>query len=328
MKKYFKILLITILTLIVTLPVVNAEVVTLHDFEKREIFEGCMPLEIMAQRGFNSSDDTVTLNISLENISLPAKLTDIYVGQDTKEILSKGNIKIGNLIIIEKGTNKEDLKLPKNIKGIDSANKTSISSSDNAIKIALYDKISKPTILLDKLKNSKLESTLNKNADLIILTNQDSTYENSNITKPIIKASSYSKTSYENTDIITIDVTNGGLKDTNYTQWLNLQTDIKNSKNKNILVIMKGNLDNFKDTKEKQLFIDVMCELKRNSSKNIWILNEGDYTDYSMERGIRYLSVNNENFNLSEPIEVAEKTSYILITIEENNMTYEIKSLF
>lgn len=30
---------------------ISAEVVTLHDFEKREIFEGCMPVEIMAKRG-------------------------------------------------------------------------------------------------------------------------------------------------------------------------------------------------------------------------------------------------------------------------------------
>lgn len=28
---------------------VKAEVVTLHEFEKREIFEGCMPVEIMAK---------------------------------------------------------------------------------------------------------------------------------------------------------------------------------------------------------------------------------------------------------------------------------------
>ena len=33
---------------------VDAEVVTLHDFEKREIFEGCMPIEIMAKRGINT----------------------------------------------------------------------------------------------------------------------------------------------------------------------------------------------------------------------------------------------------------------------------------
>ena len=32
----------------------NAEVVTLHDFEKREIFEGCMPIEIMAKRGLDT----------------------------------------------------------------------------------------------------------------------------------------------------------------------------------------------------------------------------------------------------------------------------------
>ncbi len=30
---------------------VNAEVVELHEFEKREIFEGCMPIEVMAKRG-------------------------------------------------------------------------------------------------------------------------------------------------------------------------------------------------------------------------------------------------------------------------------------
>ena len=33
---------------------VNAEIVTLHDFEKREIFEGCMPIEIMAKRGVDT----------------------------------------------------------------------------------------------------------------------------------------------------------------------------------------------------------------------------------------------------------------------------------
>lgn len=30
---------------------VNAEIVTLHEFEKKEIFEGCMPIEVMAKRG-------------------------------------------------------------------------------------------------------------------------------------------------------------------------------------------------------------------------------------------------------------------------------------
>ena len=33
---------------------IQAEVVTLHDFEKKEIFEGCMPVEIMAKRGIDT----------------------------------------------------------------------------------------------------------------------------------------------------------------------------------------------------------------------------------------------------------------------------------
>ena len=33
---------------------INAEVVALHEFEKREIFEGCMPIEIMAKRGIDT----------------------------------------------------------------------------------------------------------------------------------------------------------------------------------------------------------------------------------------------------------------------------------
>ena len=33
---------------------IEAEVVTLHDFEKKEIFEGCMPIEIMAKRGIDT----------------------------------------------------------------------------------------------------------------------------------------------------------------------------------------------------------------------------------------------------------------------------------
>ena len=33
---------------------VNAEIVELHQFEKREIFEGCMPVEVMAKRGIDT----------------------------------------------------------------------------------------------------------------------------------------------------------------------------------------------------------------------------------------------------------------------------------
>ena len=37
-----------------TKELVNAEIALLHDFEKREIFEGCMPIEVMAKRGIDT----------------------------------------------------------------------------------------------------------------------------------------------------------------------------------------------------------------------------------------------------------------------------------
>lgn len=281
---------------------------------------------IMVQRGFDASNDVKKLIVSLENIELPAKLTDIYVGQDTQDILSKGTIQIGNIHLTSKGEKSiENILPPKDIKGIDTANIESNVSGDNVFKIAIYDSIDKPTILLDKLKNLKLENELNQNSDLIILTSQENEEVDLNITKPILKTSSYNKVSHGNTDIITIDVTNGGIRTTDYMQWTNIQSDIKTSKNKNILILMKGSLENFTDENEKKLFIDVMCEIKRNTNKNIWIITEGNYTTYSMERGIRYLSVNNQNFELTE---IAKNTSYILITINGDNLTYEIKNIF
>ena len=33
---------------------ISADVVELHDFEKKEIFEGCMPIEVMAKRGIDT----------------------------------------------------------------------------------------------------------------------------------------------------------------------------------------------------------------------------------------------------------------------------------
>ena len=65
---------------------VGAEVVTLHDFEKKEIFEGCMPIEIMAKRG----KDTLRFG-SLKPVGFTDKRTGkrpyavVQLRQDNKE---------------------------------------------------------------------------------------------------------------------------------------------------------------------------------------------------------------------------------------------------
>ena len=65
---------------------INAEVVTLHEFEKREIFEGCMPIEVMAKRG----EDTLRFG-PLKPVGFTDKRTGyrpyaiVQLRQDNKE---------------------------------------------------------------------------------------------------------------------------------------------------------------------------------------------------------------------------------------------------
>ncbi len=65
---------------------IQAEVATLHDFEKREIFEGCMPIEIMAKRG----EDTLRFG-PLKPVGFKDPRTDerpyaiVQLRQDNKE---------------------------------------------------------------------------------------------------------------------------------------------------------------------------------------------------------------------------------------------------
>lgn len=285
---------------------------------------------VMAQRGFDASEDKKTVAVSLNNISLPAKITDIYIGQDTKDILSNGTLNIGNVKIISKDDAiEEEIVIPRDIKGEDSINITSTSSGENVIKIAVIDNFSEEKTLLDKLNNSTLKTNIKENADVLILTSSENSSATLDIGITTLKKDTYKFTSYEKFDFITLDVANNGMRSTDYNQWINLQQDIKNSKNKNIIILMNGNLDSFTDSKERQLFIDVLCELRRENSKNILILSDGEYTDYSMERGTRYLSINSSTYDKLSPIEVAQNSKYILITIDKNNnLTYEYKKAF
>ena len=83
--------------------------------------------------------------------------------------------------------------------------------------------------------------------------------------------------------------------------------------------------DNFSDNNEARLFIDMLCDLRREVKKNIWVLHTGNYTDYSMERGIKYLGINN---NTTDAFEIGSNTNCILITVNGKNLTYEIKNVF
>lgn len=266
------------------------------------------------------------MKLDLSGIDLPAKLIDIYVAQDSESELTSGVVYIDSLKITYKSTaESSDVDLPRDIKGEDALNIASELESENAFRIVVSPEM-KSGILLEHMKNKKLENVINNNSEFVILPAQTSGEMLKSISKDIVMANGYSVKNYKTSTIISLDVSDGGMRSTDSNQWISMQSAIKNG-NKNILIVMNGNLNDFTDEAEKQLFIDVLCDLRRSTSKNIWVIQMGDNTDYSMKRGIKYLSIAQNDYSDPNVIDI-KNTKYILITVNETKMTYEIKNVF
>lgn len=266
---------------------------------------------------------------SLKDISLPAKITDIYLAQDNIDIKSSGHVYIDDLTFYKNSSvYNSNVVLPQDIKGTDEFQKQSELLYDDSYRIAIYDDIAETVLMLDNLKYKKLADIFNANAKVAILTNQaNNTFLNS-LNIKMISEKGYSQTTYKNSLFINIDSNNGGIRKTNSAQWINFQEDIQKSKSDNIFIVLNSSLDNFNDSKEARLFIDVLCDLRRETSKNIWVIHKGSYTDYTMERGIKYLGINNSTIKSDDCNDVAKNTKYIMITVNRKDLSYEIKRLF
>jgi hypothetical protein len=270
----------------------------LEDYIKLKIVDAKGNTQLVMASKEIPKGEWTEIKYNLNSISLPATLTDIYVAQDHAEVKNKGTVYFDDLrIISESSTKITDLKLLEDEKGKDDAEKTTDLTSGDSLKIIVYDKIEEEKILLDKLKNKKLEQKVNENADVVILTNQEDVNLLENIKSEKNISKGYIAKEIENALFVNIDVSSGGLRITDYNQWVDLQKAIKATEQKNVIIIMNGTLEDFTDSKEKQLFIDTMCELKRSTSKNIWVVHDGEDSTYSMERGVKYLSINNERTN-------------------------------
>lgn len=277
---------------------------------------------IVLQKGI-THEGWKEFSYSLESFALPGKITDIYIAQDNLEVQSEGYVYIDDLTFYtQTNSDTTSTKLPKDIKGVDSLNKPSELENEDSFRIALIDKIPEKKLMIEHLKNKKIEEFINSNSDIAIFTDSSDT---SNIEKDKIILDGYTKCDYKNSTFITIDCIKNSIRTTDCTQWINIQTDLKNAETENIFVIMNNSLDNFSDNEEARLFIDMLCELKRELNKNIWVLHKGNYTDYSMERGIKYLGINTEQNNVND---ISKNTNCILITVNGKELTYEIKNVF
>jgi len=266
------------------------------------------------------------LKLSLKNVALPATLIDLYIVQDDENELTSGSVYFDNLVIeYQTKTSDANIDLPNDEKGADELNVHRELENGNSFRVVVSPEFYSG-ILLEQLKNKKMENVINKNAEIVIYPYKSEEEMLVNIAKTKVVANAYTVSNHGTLSIITLNMKNGGLRLTDSNQWISLQNDIKNA-NKNVLLVLNGNLDEFKDEMEKDLLIDVLCDLKKTTGKNIWVIQTGDNTEYSMKRGIKYLTIYSSAFEnvTSEDI---RNTFYYLITVNDGVMTYEIKNVF
>lgn len=245
---------------------------------------------------------------------------------DGSYVVSASCGKATSYAIVNVGNVEDETKiLPQDIKGDDESNVSSELNSSGAFRVVVSPELYSG-MMIEQLKNKKMEGIINNNSEIVIYPYANGSEMLIGVSKTKVVGGSYAVSNRGNLSIITLNVANGGLRLSGSSQWISLQNDIRNAK-KNVLLVMNGNLDSFTDIEERQLFIDVLCELKRNTGKNIWVIQKGGSTEYSMKRGVKYLSIASSAFSDVSSEDIADK-KYIMITVNDDKMTYEIKRVF
>ncbi len=292
------------------------------------------------------------IKYGLSSFVLPLTITDVYVAQDNENIRNKSFIYVDDLgYYTSKIMTDETIKIPQDNK-LEDSNNINIRTK-HSYDIAFIDNIVEDNLMIEWLKNKKLISDINKNAEAVVFTNSksnkfmDAFVENissnksgesgdfldksgdSYLDRGKIEVKAYQNIGYdilenEKATIITMDISQNSIRKSDGTQFENLKNDIIDDDTGNIILVLNNSIDNFDDLKERRVFVDMLCDLHRETYKKIYVIHDGYFNDFSMERGIKFLGINSKYNDVKEIPEY----SYLILSIFENEISYEYKRIF
>ncbi len=280
---------------------------------------------------------------NIRNYTLPLKITDIYLAQNDENIRSKGSIYVDNFGYYTNTKDTTDIiDIPKDVK-LEDANNTSIRGS-KSYDIAFLNDFSTDTHMINWLKNQKMIDSINNTADLLVFI--DSISDNkekyavsgesivddvdkysvsyNKMLKETIENNGYRTVSKDDCTIIMMDISQNSIRKSDGDQYANIVSDINGDETDNIVIVLNNTIDKFTDLKERKAFVDMLCELKRSTKKNIIVVHSGFFQDYSLERGVKFLSVN----NTINKYEDYSKSEYLVLSIAGKETSYEYKRIF
>lgn len=255
------------------------------------------------------------------NLSYPIKLDRIYIAALSSTDAQERSIYIDNLQGIYSIASNTEIPESTTFKDKKRVNLQSTNLPDSyditvLPKITADDKV-KPANYADI--QSKVFEKFKRDSALGIFAGDANVAEG----KGVIKYSStYKISEYSNTAIVQMTATNGGLKDTFPEQWQVLEPDILSLDKDNIIIIIDRNPLNFKDSKEKELFKEVMEKIY-NTHKNVFVISSSGTSNWiTIENGIRYINLC-PLFNTDGSVN--EKSTMLRFRISGNAMYYDFE---
>lgn len=227
----------------------------------------------------------------------PFSLKSIYLVETDPEKSDEGTIYLDNLTALISSKLDESQLPPKPIL-IDEAN-TGKKGSGFAFGVVGTLPMSKD-FRADHLKTLNLAaSVINKQnpslnlvvgrpwADNSVLKNQLMAFKNYKTT------GEYSTFSQGGASFFLLDVSKGGIRSTNFHQWIKLKLDLEAAKNaKNIFFVLNRTLDSFTDPYEVELFKKILSDHAKKYGTKVWVLGGEASKFYSQKQdGVNYLSI-------------------------------------
>lgn len=199
--------------------------------------------------------------------------------------------------------------------------------NENSFKFLAYGSMGNINTLLDNLAANKL-SNITKDMDLNIFTNHiDNKFAQQLSDNYSVVSSGYSHTKFKNSSFIKLDNRNGGIRATDYNQWIWLLDLLNKIDSDSVFVTLPASL-NFKDKLEEKLFFDTFKKLKEEKGIDVWIF-AGDYNkDFEIEAmdGIRIVKL--KSYPAQNEIDIYNDLKYMTFTVNDGYVTYQIQNLY
>jgi exopolysaccharide biosynthesis protein len=270
------------------------------------------------------------VEVSLQSIKSPAKLTRIYAVQPNP-VPDSGSLYFDELTVTVTKSPEFDMKqLPKDTVPVDSTNKSvTYPKGSDAFSFAVfgesYEPGAKETVKKSLLK--KLTDSINKNLAAGAFVGSTEHNAAKSLKKPFVATNTgYKAFDVKTSRFIQLDMSKDGLRTSNAEQWRWFLDQLNSFKGNNVFLFMAGTPEGFSDTLEAKLFQDELTRYRQKTGRNIWVFYKGSKHSSYMDRGVKYITTagfDEEGLDLLK----AKTAKYVHVTVKGNTVTYQFKPI-